>query len=67
MTDYAHRSGQTRDVNIHKLTIENTVEERILALQEERQLALSFEGKIFIETRPKTPGPLLRSLYIQLI
>ena len=32
--DRAHRMGQTRDVHIYKLTIENTVEERILALQE---------------------------------
>ncbi len=32
--DRAHRLGQTRDVNIYKLTIENTVEQRILALQE---------------------------------
>ena len=31
--DRAHRLGQTRDVNIYKLTIENTVEERTLTLQ----------------------------------
>jgi SNF2 family DNA or RNA helicase len=35
--DRAHRLGQTRDVNIYKLTIENTVEERILALQESKR------------------------------
>jgi SNF2 family DNA or RNA helicase len=35
--DRAHRLGQTRDVNIYKLTIENTVEERILALQENKR------------------------------
>lgn len=28
--DRAHRYGQTRDVNIFKLTIEETVEDRIL-------------------------------------
>jgi len=32
--DRAHRLGQTRDVHIYKLTIENTVEQRILTLQE---------------------------------
>ncbi|KAI0320422.1 SNF2 family N-terminal domain-containing protein [Amylostereum chailletii] len=38
--DRAHRFGQTRNVNIYKLTIEKTVEERILHLQEQkRQLA----------------------------
>jgi len=35
--DRAHRLGQTRDVNIYKLTIENTVEARILALQENKR------------------------------
>ncbi|KAF8497540.1 SNF2 family N-terminal domain-containing protein [Russula emetica] len=35
--DRAHRLGQTRDVNIYKLTIEKTVEERILALQESKR------------------------------
>ncbi|KIY49841.1 hypothetical protein FISHEDRAFT_40909 [Fistulina hepatica ATCC 64428] len=38
--DRTHRYGQKRDVNIHKLTIEGTVEDRILALQErKRELA----------------------------
>lgn len=38
--DRAHRFGQTRQVNIFKLTIEKTVEERILQLQDsKRQLA----------------------------
>ncbi|KAH9034929.1 SNF2 family N-terminal domain-containing protein [Lactarius hengduanensis] len=32
--DRAHRLGQTRDVHIYKLTIENTVEQRILTLQD---------------------------------
>jgi len=35
--DRAHRFGQTRDVNIYKLTIENTVEERILTLQNSKR------------------------------
>ncbi|KAL5520694.1 hypothetical protein ACEPAF_2696 [Sanghuangporus sanghuang] len=35
--DRAHRYGQTRSVNIYKLTIEETVEERILALQEKKR------------------------------
>ncbi|KAH9996318.1 SNF2 family N-terminal domain-containing protein [Russula vinacea] len=35
--DRAHRLGQTRDVNIYKLTIENTVEQRILTLQESKR------------------------------
>lgn len=36
--DRAHRFGQTRNVNIYKLTIEETVEERILALQEKKRM-----------------------------
>jgi len=35
--DRAHRLGQTRDVNRYRLTIENTVEERILALQNSKR------------------------------
>jgi SNF2 family DNA or RNA helicase len=35
--DRAHRFGQKRDVNIYKLTIEKTVEERILLLQEQKR------------------------------
>jgi len=35
--DRAHRFGQTRDVNIFKLTIEKTVEDRILMLQEKKR------------------------------
>jgi len=35
--DRAHRFGQTRDVNIFKLTIEKTVEDRILLLQEKKR------------------------------
>lgn len=38
--DRAHRFGQMKPVSIYKLTIKNTVEERILQLQEnKRQLA----------------------------
>ncbi|KAI5118940.1 hypothetical protein M0805_006286 [Coniferiporia weirii] len=35
--DRAHRYGQTRGVNIYKLTVEQTVEERILALQDKKR------------------------------
>ncbi|PFH51167.1 hypothetical protein AMATHDRAFT_85310 [Amanita thiersii Skay4041] len=35
--DRAHRFGQTRDVNIFKLKIDNTVEDRILELQEKKR------------------------------
>lgn len=31
--DRAHRIGQTRPVSVSRLTVENTVEDRILALQ----------------------------------
>ncbi|WWC58824.1 uncharacterized protein I303_101368 [Kwoniella dejecticola CBS 10117] len=46
--DRAHRLGQKRDVNIFKLTIEETVEDRILALQNNKRelasAALSGQG-----------------------
>ncbi|XP_051130364.1 helicase-like transcription factor CHR28 isoform X2 [Andrographis paniculata] len=35
--DRAHRIGQTRPVTVSRLTIKNTVEDRILALQEEKR------------------------------
>ncbi|CAN6481877.1 unnamed protein product [Victoria cruziana] len=35
--DRAHRIGQTRPVTVSRLTIENTIEDRILALQEEKR------------------------------
>ncbi|RDB17334.1 hypothetical protein Hypma_001783 [Hypsizygus marmoreus] len=35
--DRAHRFGQTRDVNIFKLKIDDTVEDRILTLQEKKR------------------------------
>ncbi|KAB5589431.1 SNF2 family DNA-dependent ATPase [Ceratobasidium theobromae] len=35
--DRAHRLGQTKDVNIYKLTIAETVEERILKLQDTKR------------------------------
>ena len=38
--DRAHRVGQDKDVNIYKLTIDETVEQRILELQDaKRRLA----------------------------
>lgn len=35
--DRAHRMGQTRDVSIWKLKIDDTVEDRILALQDSKR------------------------------
>jgi SNF2 family DNA or RNA helicase len=35
--DRAHRIGQERPVFVHRLVAENTVEERILALQEKKR------------------------------
>ncbi|KAJ8073758.1 hypothetical protein PM082_012036 [Marasmius tenuissimus] len=35
--DRVHRLGQAKDVNIHRLVIGNTVEDRIMALQERKQ------------------------------
>ena len=35
--DRAHRLGQTRPVNIHKLSVPDTVEQRILDLQEKKR------------------------------
>ncbi|KAG9441122.1 hypothetical protein H6P81_016976 [Aristolochia fimbriata] len=39
--DRAHRIGQTRHVTVSRLTIENTVEDRILALQEKKREMVS--------------------------
>ncbi|KAK6539512.1 hypothetical protein TWF694_009731 [Orbilia ellipsospora] len=39
--DRAHRIGQTRVVNVHRLIIENTVEDRILTLQEQKREVIS--------------------------
>ncbi len=33
LTGSAHRLGQTRDVKIYKLTVDNTIETRLLKLQ----------------------------------
>ena len=35
--DRAHRFGQTRAVNIYKLTVKGTVEDRILELQDKKR------------------------------
>lgn len=39
--DRAHRIGQTRDVFVHRLLIENTVEDRIIELQEKKRDLIS--------------------------
>ena len=36
--DRAHRLGQTRPVLVHRLVAQDTVEERILALQERKRI-----------------------------
>jgi SNF2 family DNA or RNA helicase len=40
-TDRAHRIGQTRTVTSYKLIATGTVEERVLALQEEKRTLLA--------------------------
>ncbi|KAK9477502.1 SNF2 family N-terminal domain-containing protein [Lipomyces japonicus] len=43
--DRVHRIGQTRDVDVYEVTVEKTVEERILKLQEQkRELARNVMG-----------------------
>jgi SNF2 family DNA or RNA helicase len=39
--DRAHRIGQTKDVFVHRLLIENTVEDRIIHLQEQKRELIS--------------------------
>ncbi|WOL07214.1 hypothetical protein Cni_G15952 [Canna indica] len=39
--DRAHRIGQTRPVTVSRITIKNTIEDRILALQEEKRKMVS--------------------------
>lgn len=39
--DRAHRLGQTRPVKVHKVLVENTVEDRIIALQEKKRALIS--------------------------
>lgn len=44
--DRVHRIGQTREVLVYKLTIPNTVEDRIIKLQEKkREIAKSALGE----------------------
>ncbi|KAL8873726.1 MAG: hypothetical protein Q9174_000857 [Haloplaca sp. 1 TL-2023] len=38
--DRAHRIGQQRPVQVHRILIENTVEDRILALQEKKRATI---------------------------
>ncbi|KAJ3204512.1 hypothetical protein HDU67_009457, partial [Dinochytrium kinnereticum] len=39
--DRVHRFGQTKEVSVHRIVIENTVEQRILQLQEQKQNMLN--------------------------
>ncbi|EME45902.1 hypothetical protein DOTSEDRAFT_70055 [Dothistroma septosporum NZE10] len=39
--DRAHRLGQRREVKVHRILIENTVEDRIIALQEKKRALIS--------------------------
>ncbi|KAL1302769.1 hypothetical protein AAFC00_003116 [Neodothiora populina] len=39
--DRAHRLGQTRPVKVHRILVEETVEDRILALQEKKRAVIS--------------------------
>ncbi|KAF1347719.1 SNF2 family N-terminal domain-containing protein [Delphinella strobiligena] len=39
--DRAHRLGQTRPVKVHRILVEDTVEDRILALQEKKRAVIS--------------------------
>lgn len=39
--DRAHRIGQVRDVHVHRLLIENTVEDRIVTLQDQKRELIS--------------------------
>ena len=42
-TDRAHRIGQTQDVNVYQIVAKDTIEERILKLQEKKsELAQQF-------------------------
>lgn len=38
--DRVHRLGQTRDVEVHRLVITNTVEDRVLEMQERKVCSL---------------------------
>ena len=39
--DRAHRIGQNRPVNVHRMLIKDTVEDRIIALQEQKRQLIS--------------------------
>lgn len=47
--DRVHRIGQTKDVEVHRIFIKNTVEDRILELQHRKQVgSKKTEGGIFL-------------------
>ncbi|KAI3711094.1 hypothetical protein L2E82_40932 [Cichorium intybus] len=54
--DRAHRIGQTRPVTVSRLTVKDTVEDRILALQEEKRKMIS---SAFGEDQSGSSGPRL--------
>ncbi|KAI3778638.1 hypothetical protein L2E82_08019 [Cichorium intybus] len=64
--DRAHRIGQTRPVTVSRLTIKDTVEDRILALQEEKRkmVASAFGEDQTGATGPRLTAEDLRYLFM---
>ena len=61
--DRAHRIGQDKPVFVHRLVAANTVEERILALQEEKR-SLS---ELATGSGPEGSRTLTRDILLQLL
>lgn len=61
--DRAHRIGQDKPVFVHRLVAADTVEERILALQEEKR-SLS---ELATGAGPEDPGTLTRDILLKLL